>query len=222
MVHPAHLTHRLADAPLIFIDWSGVVSNDIEMVYQANNCCLEELGESPLTRNEWQPKTMRSAREFCETHYPQLDATAFENAFPRHLGKLKEKGVRPTQYSDAGRFFRWCRSRDKELIVISTHPTTHLYDEAVAYCLVDLAEYFGGLLYKSTVMLQILREKGIEPGSVPYLGDTEYDVDESRKAGVIAVAVTTGLHDRERLAAKAPDYLVHSLTNFMRLCIADA
>lgn len=41
-----------------------------------------------------------------------------------------------------------------------------------------------------------------------YIGDTAGDIKEAKLAGVRAVAVAWGWHDRERLAAADPDYLL--------------
>lgn len=41
-----------------------------------------------------------------------------------------------------------------------------------------------------------------------YVGDTSGDVREARQAGVKAIAVLWGWHDRDRLARAGPDYLV--------------
>ena len=51
---------------------------------------------------------------------------------------------------------------------------------------------------------EIPREKAF------YIGDTAGDILEARAAGVRSVAVTWGWHDRERLLAVHPDFLIDS------------
>lgn len=51
----------------------------------------------------------------------------------------------------------------------------------------------------------------VEPGRVWVIGDTPYDVRCARAIGARAVAVTTGWHTREQLAACAPDVLLDDL-----------
>ena len=51
---------------------------------------------------------------------------------------------------------------------------------------------------------------GAEPSEAAYVGDSPFDVEAAKAAGVFAVAVTWGgIHAEERLAAHEPDAIVH-------------
>lgn len=52
---------------------------------------------------------------------------------------------------------------------------------------------------------------GVSPDRCVVVGDTEHDIACARAAGARAVAVATGSHSRERLAACAPDLLLDDL-----------
>jgi pyrophosphatase PpaX len=58
--------------------------------------------------------------------------------------------------------------------------------------------------------LQLALERlGGEPGSTAYVGDSPFDVQAARAAGMGAIAVTWGgIHGRDRLAPEEPDALV--------------
>lgn len=58
---------------------------------------------------------------------------------------------------------------------------------------------------------------GVAPGRCVIVGDTEHDVACARAAGARAVAVATGSHSRERLAACAPDLLLDDLRDAAKL-----
>ena len=51
---------------------------------------------------------------------------------------------------------------------------------------------------------EILRELQIEPAQALMIGDTEYDMHMARQAGVYPVAVSYGVHDRQRLLQHEP------------------
>jgi phosphoglycolate phosphatase-like HAD superfamily hydrolase len=53
----------------------------------------------------------------------------------------------------------------------------------------------------------------LEPARVWVIGDTPHDVRCARAIGARAVAVTTGWHSREQLAACAPDLLLDDLSD---------
>jgi phosphoglycolate phosphatase len=54
------------------------------------------------------------------------------------------------------------------------------------------------------MLQEILRELGVDAGQTLMVGDTEYDMDMARDAGVHPVAVSYGVHDRQRLMRSQP------------------
>jgi pyrophosphatase PpaX len=60
-------------------------------------------------------------------------------------------------------------------------------------------------------ILVALERLGAEPAEAAYVGDSPFDVQAAKAAGVRAVAVTWGrIHGEERLAREEPDALVHT------------
>ncbi|MEX2210749.1 MAG: HAD-IA family hydrolase [Gaiellaceae bacterium] len=60
-------------------------------------------------------------------------------------------------------------------------------------------------------ILLALERLGADPAKSAYVGDSPFDVQAAKAAGVHAVAVTWGgIHGEERLAAEEPDAIVHS------------
>ncbi len=55
--------------------------------------------------------------------------------------------------------------------------------------------------------------RGVDPREVWVIGDTPLDVQCARAVGAHAVAVTTGWHRHEELAAHQPDFLLTDLSN---------
>ena len=64
------------------------------------------------------------------------------------------------------------------------------------------------ILSKKRRVKKYIREKGIDPQTLYYVGDTSVDVESARLAGTKAVAVTWGLNTPEALARTNPDHLV--------------
>jgi pyrophosphatase PpaX len=60
-------------------------------------------------------------------------------------------------------------------------------------------------------ILLALERLGAEPRDAAYVGDSPFDVQAAKAAGVHAVAVTWGrIHGEERLAREQPDAIVHT------------
>ncbi len=61
------------------------------------------------------------------------------------------------------------------------------------------------------MLLELMHELGVPPDRTLMIGDTTHDLLLARNAGVPAVAVTYGAHEREPLARLAPMGTVHSI-----------
>jgi pyrophosphatase PpaX len=60
-------------------------------------------------------------------------------------------------------------------------------------------------------ILEALERLEAEPRETAYVGDSPFDVQAAKAAGVLAVAVTWGrIHDEQRLARERPDAIVHN------------
>lgn len=58
------------------------------------------------------------------------------------------------------------------------------------------------------MILQAMAETGAEPARTVMIGDTSFDMEMARAAGVAALGVTWGYHDRDRLLAGGAQRLI--------------
>ena len=72
----------------------------------------------------------------------------------------------------------------------------------------DQVEATHAILSKKRRVEKYIRQKGIDPSSLYYIGDTTVDVESARHAGARTVAVSWGLNTAEALAKANPDHLV--------------
>lgn len=62
-----------------------------------------------------------------------------------------------------------------------------------------------------TMLHELMSELEVRPEETVMVGDTEYDLIMAERAGVDAVAVSYGVHERDRLKALAPQVCLDSL-----------
>ena len=72
----------------------------------------------------------------------------------------------------------------------------------------DAVESTRAILSKKRRVEKYIREKGLDPATLYYVGDTTIDVESARHAGAKTVAVSWGLNTREALGRVRPDYLL--------------
>lgn len=114
---------------LMITDWSGVVSDDRRPVYEANMFILESFGRPRMTFEDWLSDTTITPRGHLDKWSLEWGAEAIFNRYQEGLVTAKANGIHPTIYSDAKRFLEHM-SRKVQIVVVSSHPETHLYSEA--------------------------------------------------------------------------------------------
>ena len=64
-----------------------------------------------------------------------------------------------------------------------------------------------------------LERLGVEPGGAIYVGDSPFDIQAGRAAGVSTAAVAWGVFGAEALLQSGPDYWVDDTGALLRLCL---
>jgi phosphoglycolate phosphatase len=65
------------------------------------------------------------------------------------------------------------------------------------------------------MLIEILADLDVEPDQALMVGDTEFDVQMAKWAGVDAVAVSHGAHTRQQLLSASPLALLENVTNLL-------
>ncbi len=66
-------------------------------------------------------------------------------------------------------------------------------------------------------ILRVLDDWGLQPPEAVMVGDSAYDVEAGRAAGVVTVAVTYGFKPRRELEEAAPDHLIDDIRELLDL-----
>lgn len=197
----------------VISDWSGVISDDRQPVYEANMRVIESYGKKRVTFDEWLPTTRMRPDEYFGDHGIVDSIDNFYEKYRSFFNQVREEGIHPELYSDVVVALQTLVKRGFPIFVVSSHPKENLQEEAHEYEIdTYITDFFGSVTDKSEAMLAICTKTGITPIQAVYLGDTIYDVQSARKAGVHAIAMTTGYHARKRLAGESPDLVLDSLS----------
>jgi pyrophosphatase PpaX len=106
------------------------------------------------------------------------------------------------------------------IVTSKRHPTIEL-----AFAVLPLRDFFDVVVATENTerhkphpdpVLTALERLGARPEEAAYVGDSPFDVQAARAAGVFAVAVTWGgIHPRERLEREDPDAVVDSVEELL-------
>ncbi len=208
----------LTGIKLVITDWSGVFSDDRRSVYEANMRVLEAYEKDRFSFEEWLPRTRLSPVEFFEDHGVSGSPQALFEEYRLAYTKVKDEGILPVVYSDAQDVLGFLSAKEIPIVVLSSHPKDHLLAEAAEYRIDGyFVEFLGSVRDKAAGISQVILERDLRPTDSVYLGDTIYDIQAAKAAGVYSIGVATGYHLRPRLESEDPNFVVDSLTDFKAL-----
>lgn len=130
-------------------------------------------------------------RELLAGMAPLMGGARLFPGIPEVLHTLSERGVRLGILSSG--------SRENIMTCLRARGVEGLFGLVAGY---------SRLLGKGRGIRRILREGGLSPRELLYVGDEVRDIEASHKAGVDVAAVTWGLHARELLGRHRPTWLI--------------
>jgi len=193
--------------PLFLFDFDGVLADSLDLYSEAVIRCLERIG-TPIVKDREEYLDLFEGNFYESMATRGVDLAAFSEAAREILPGIDYDSMKPfpgliPMLSALG--------KDHILLVVSSNGYRTIRAMLDRY---GFAPYFQEILgsdfrfSKKEKIDYAVAKYGIPREKVFYIGDTAGDVLEARAAGVRTVAVTWGWHDRERLAAVHPDFLV--------------
>jgi phosphoglycolate phosphatase len=181
--------------------------DSLDLYAEAVARCLERIG-TPIVKGKADYLDLFDGNFYESMAVRGVDLAAFAQVAKEVLPRIDYDAMKPYDglipVLDA-------LHRDHLLAVISSNGYRTIRSMLDRF---GFAPFFRGVfgsdfhLSKKEKIDHVLEKFGIPRERAFYIGDTAGDVLEARAAGVRSVAVTWGWHDRERLAAVHPDFLV--------------
>ncbi len=194
---------------LVIFDWDGTLMDSETQIVHAMTAAIQDMQLEKRSADQCRNIIGLGLKEAVDTLYPGRDS-AFRELFVERY-----------------RHHWFSIAHTSELFPGATE-TLHLLKEAGLLLAVATGKGRAGLdkvldttglqtLFAATrcsdetqskphpqMLLEILAQLQVEPGQALMIGDTEYDLLMATNAGVSPVAVSYGVHDRERLLQHRP------------------
>lgn len=207
---------------VLVCDWSGVISDDRLPVYEANMRLLESYGMSRVSFEEWLQNTKARASDYLISQgvVEPKGPGYLEKLYKQTLDEVYRYGIQPRLYPGVLETLQQLHSRRIPVAIVSTHPQENLIEEARRYNLLPFLDnrlIFGGSKDKTQSLLSVCQILNAEPGTVLFVGDTIYDIEAGKRAGVRTAGITTGYHTREMLEGAGPNHILNSFSEVLSL-----
>lgn len=192
---------------LFLFDFDGVLVDSLDLYADAVARCLERIG-TPIVRSKEDYLALFDGNFYESMRARGVDLAAFAEAAKEILPGIDYGAMKP--YPGLVPVLE-ALHRDHLLAVLSSNGSRVI---GVMLNRFGFAPYFREILgsdflfSKKEKIAFALQKYGMAPQQTFYVGDTAGDIVEARDAGVKSVAVTWGWHERERLVAVRPDFIV--------------
>jgi phosphoglycolate phosphatase len=195
---------------LIVFDWDGTLMDSEAKIVACIQAAFQDLGRRPPDR--------QAARNVIGLGLEEAMAALWPEAHPGERGRVADRyryhflgaGQTPSVlFPGARELMDWLLDR-KYLLAVATGKSRRGLDVALEGT--GLANRFHATRCADEtfskphpeMLLQIMDELGVSGSETLMVGDTEYDMQMASNAGVGALAVCYGVHDRKRLLMQRP------------------
>ena len=200
---------------LVIFDWDGTLIDSQANIVQCFQLVIEELNLPARSNPEISNIIGLGMREALKELFPQQDSDLYEQMVDRYryhffasnpsepftgaedvLSKLADNGYilavatgkgrnglnKAFKHTGFGQYFHISRCADETRS--KPHPL---------------------------MLEEILQETGMEPEQAVMVGDTEYDLEMAKNAGISSIGVSYGVHNTERLLKHKPIAVINEI-----------
>ena len=206
----------MKERSLFLFDFDGVLADSLDLYAGAVARCLERIG-TPIIKDREDYLALFEGNFYESMAARGVDLAAFAQAAKEIMPGIDYDAMRPF---DGLLPVLDSLKKDRLLAVISSNGSKTIRKMLDRFGFSPYFEEILGsdfLFSKKEKIDHALAKYGISPQRTFYIGDTTGDIVEARAAGIRTVAVTWGWHDRERLAASRPDFLVDTPEGLLKI-----
>ncbi len=213
---------KLGEIDLIVWDWSGVISDDRQPVYEANMRILERFSKPRISYSNWWSDLKMTLQKFLESQGISLTREEVNDVFKECYDEVFQSDIMPRIYPEVSETLKRLSQEKVKLAAVSAHPIQNLEREAKMY---GIRDYFVLMLgwataHKTKSILEVCNRLAILPKNAIYVGDMIMDIRSAKEARVHSVAIARdnneSYHDREVLKKENPEILVRNLDDLIQ------
>ena len=194
----------------ILFDFDGTLAETMMLIHEVFNRLSGVYGYRHLPEDEIEMVRHLNIHEFIEHVGISLWKVPIVAIHARRLMHRDIHEVHPpkgltevlTQIHNSGRYHM-------DILTSNRSKNVHAFLRQHNIDWFDEVHSTRSILSKKRRVKKYIRERGIDPQDLYYVGDTSVDVESARLAGTKVVAVSWGLNTPEALARTNPDHLVN-------------
>lgn len=205
----------MSNKKALFLDFDGVIADSRNVIYSSVCNVSEARRITPPSIEDLQ----NNSSSFLFNH---LKLKWYEVPFVvRKLKRLVAENQKYILvYPEIIFLLKIARENFDSIFILSSNSKQFIIDFLTRN---NLLLYFDGIygdvafFRKSSYLNSISKENTIDKINSIYLGDETRDIEAAKTAQMISVAVTWGVHSRNNLASKSPDFIIDTPIEFSKI-----
>lgn len=204
---------------LIVFDWDGTIADSEARIVSSVASALAETGLPTRTSDEIRNIIGLGMRESMEALFPEISPTRYQGFIDAYRKQFQSRARTPvTLFPEVKGVLESLASRGY-LLAVATGKSRRGLDrelrESGLHSLIHVSRCADEAPSKPhpQMLVDVLELASVAPGMALMVGDTTYDMQMARDAGVDRVAVSYGAHERSRLIEFDPLTVVESLND---------
>lgn len=203
----------MSDLRLVVFDVDGTLVDSQGTIVSAMMLAFEQEGLSAPDREDILATVGLSLdhgmRQLVPDLAPSQQAAIAERYKAAFMTQRLQQGTKATSplYPGIREVLDHLHGQDNVLMGVATGKSKRGMDKLVeghgleGYFVTQQVADFHPSKPHPAMLIQAMADTGIEPAQTVMIGDTSFDMNMAKAAGVAAIGVTWGYHDRTRLAA---------------------
>jgi len=195
---------------LLIFDWDGTLMDSQARIVACLRAAIRETGLPARDEAALRNIIGLGLREALMSLYPEADQADWDARVHHYRRHFLELDDTPSRLFEGAKSLIRRLHGQGHFLAIATGKGRQGLDRVLAET--GLAPYFHATRCADesfskphpAMLLEILDMTGMAPDQALMIGDTEYDLQMARNAGVPSLGVTYGVHDRQRLQACQP------------------
>lgn len=194
----------------IIFDWSGVVRDTVTNQMWIVNRIFKQYGVGEISTEEFRENWTQPPALFYQKYLPQGYNEAERSLLFQKL-QLDADCPPATSFPEVVKLMHACKERGYYLAVVSSDYPETLLPEVKSW---GLEGVFDDIITDANDKLppveKLLKERQLDPAITFFVGDSNHEIDVSKKTGTKSVAVTWGFTSEQKLRARGPEYVAHT------------
>ncbi len=203
---------------LLVFDWDGTLMDSEARIVTSIEAAIEELRAEPRDRDSIRNIIGLGLHEAVSTLYPESDMEFHHRLRERYRHHFLEGSEILSELFPGVRDMLHTLHARGLLLAVATGKGRAGLDRVLLETGCDQLFHASRCADEARskphpqMLIEIMEELEVEPGDALMIGDTEYDLQMARAAGTASLAVSYGVHRRERLLEQEPVACVGSVS----------